>query len=356
MPKTVTLALLACLPASMACALTIQLDYSYDSNGFFSATPAAKAAVEKAAADISALLGPSLNAVTTDVYTGTHLDTTATVNWNLTFTNPTTGATVTLNTFSLPTDTFTIYVGMRNLTGTTLGQGGPGGAGFNVGVNGFENEFATALDNAEAASNVAMTRGGGPVMGTLSGNMTLGSTTTSYSLSYGAMVGNLWFDLDTDNNGSADSASLLSSFWHYDPYSAVGADKNDLYSVALHEILHALGIGAGSTTSTWDQLSTGANWAGTAAAALNGGTGVGLLEADSAHIRTGYMSTRLSDGVAQEVVMDPNITTGTRKYLTEMDAAFLKDLGYAVVPEPSTAGLLLAGLVVLARRPRDRRR
>ena len=61
------------------------------------------------------------------------------------------------------------------------------------------------------------------------------------------------------------------------------------------------------------------------------------------------MSTRLSDGLAQEAVMDPTITVGTRKTLTELDLAFLRDLGFTTVPEPSRMLLLFVGAVGLLR-------
>ena len=56
------------------------------------------------------------------------------------------------------------------------------------------------------------------------------------------------------------------------------------------------------------------------------------------------MSTTLEGGLSQEVVMDPEITTGTRKYLTELDLAILRDLGYETIPEPSSSLLLLLSL------------
>ena len=56
------------------------------------------------------------------------------------------------------------------------------------------------------------------------------------------------------------------------------------------------------------------------------------------------MSARLSDGVMQEVVMDPNITTGTRKELTELDLAFLRDIGWETITIPEPSSTLLLGL------------
>ena len=191
-----------------------------------------------------------------------------------------------------------------------------------------------------------MPRGGGPVMGSLSGS--LGGN--AYSIQYGTMVGSLSLDNDSDNNGLADSAGTLASYWHYDHTTAVAATKNDMYSVALHEILHSIGFG---TAATWTGLHTGATWNGTNVTALNGGTAVGL-SADQSHVIDSFTSTRISDGATQEVVMDPSLTVGSRKLLTQMDLAFLRDLGYATVPEPSAAFLLLAGCMgLLSRRVRE---
>lgn len=89
-----------------------------------------------------------------------------------------------------------------------------------------------------AASNAVMTRGGGPVIGNLSGNLTLGATNAAYNLSYGAIGGTLWFDNDADGD--------LSPYWHFNHATGVVAGRNDFYSVALHEILHTMGFGVGT--------------------------------------------------------------------------------------------------------------
>ena len=333
-------------------AAIVQLDYSFDAaNGdFFGTNPTAKAAVDAAAQDIGNAISSSLAAIPTDVFSATNGSTTATFNWNLSVTNPSTGTAVTQNTFNSPVNLITVYVGMRPLTGVTLGVGGPAGAGFSIGTSGFASELVGAVTAAQNASNAVMPRGAGPVMGTLSGSTTLGATTANYSLSYGAIRGSLSFDSDSDNNGATDTPALLATYWHYDHTTAVASGKNDLYSVALHEILHSIGLG---TSNTWTSLHSGTTWTGANVIALTG-TGVNMISADGAHIADSAMSTRISDGGVQEAVMDPSLTQGTRKSLTQLDLAFLRDLNFTTVPEPSAVMLALcAGLMLVMARRRD---
>lgn len=346
--------LLQLVLAGVAHAVTLQLDYSYDAaNGnFFGLTPAAKAAVDAAAADISSAILPSLGAIPTDTFTGTNGLTSATFDWKFIFDNPFTGAKVTLQTVPSPAngaDTILIYVGMRPLLGSTLGQGGPGGAGMSLTGTGLPTQWVGAVNNAQAASNAVIPRNGGPVIGSLRGPSTFGTTTANYDLPYGAILGNLWFDSDTNNDGSVDSPGMLDTSWHYEHMNPVAAGQNDFYSVALHELLHSIGFGS---SQSWSGLVSGTTWLGAQARALNGGSGANLVEGDGSHIASGLMSRRISDFAAQEAVMDPSITVGTRKFLTEIDLAFLRDLGYATIPEPSIAVLVLAGMLFLRARRR----
>jgi hypothetical protein len=64
------------------------------------------------------------------------------------------------------------------------------------------------------------------------------------------------------------------------------------------------------------------------------------------------LSRRITDFAAQEAVMDPSLLLGSRKYLTELDLAFLRDLGYATIPEPSVTALALGGLLIFSARRR----
>lgn len=340
---------LALVLVAPAPAINIVLDYSEDASGFFTATPLAKAAVDAAALDLSLAITTVLGAVNTDTFTGMNGSTSATIEWDLTITDPATGGDLEFDTFNLAASTVRIYVGMRPLSGSTLGVGGPAGGGFGLNGSGFPNQWIGAVDAAENSSNATMTRGDGPIIGSLSGSSNFGGFVANYTLDYGSSLGSLSLDLDTNNNGAADNAATLAAFWHYDHTTPVAAGKNDMYSVALHEILHALGIGA---SHSWDALANGDDWSGPNVIAFRG-TGNGALEPDENHIASGLMSPRLSDGVMQEAVMDPSITTGTRKSLTQLDVAFMRDIGWDMVPEPGTSVLLFGAVVpVLARRRR----
>lgn len=72
-------------------ALQLQVSYALDDTGFFAAHPAAEAAVEAAARDISALLSTSLTPVTGGSqkdFTGTSGSSSVTFQWGLSLNDP----------------------------------------------------------------------------------------------------------------------------------------------------------------------------------------------------------------------------------------------------------------------------
>lgn len=335
-----------------ASAITILLDYTYDiqdGGNFFGTHAAAKATLEQAAADLGAVIASPLAAVNGGTFTGNNQGTVALFDWDFAFDNPVTGAPLTIDNINVAADTVRIFVGMSPLSGSTLGQGGPGlGVSFS-GSSILEPRWGGAVAAAETASNAVMPRGAGPTMFSFSDDATVGSTTAHYDVRAGAVGGVLTFDNDINNDTVADSFGTLDNFWHFELTSPSVDGQNDFYSVALHEMLHALGIG---TAETWDALRSNSTWLGSNAIALVG-NGNNLVTAS--HIREGAMSFRLSDNAPQEVVMDPSITAGTRKSLTQLDLAFLRDLGYTTVPEPSTFSLLAIGFLSAGSRRRRRR-
>lgn len=356
-PVFAFLALLSGFVPGRVAAFTLSIDYSNDAAGmnFFGQRAQAKAALEAAAADISSLLSPThlggisptgtpnVNLIS-GVNGGTHVN----ANWDLVYTNPATGLDVILPSPTLAADTVRIYVGFRHLGPSVLASGAPGGADLSLDVSGSSAELAGAVADLEAKSNAYMGRGAGPVISTFNDTVSLGGAPVPFSLKLGAMLGQLSFNNDYDGNNITDTLASLDNLWHYNHNTAVPANKFDFYSVALHELLHGLGFGA---ADTWSDLVIGPNWLGAHAAALNGGSGAGLISPDGSHITDGYMSTAIETGAAQKVVMDSSQTLGTRRKLTAMDAAMLQDIGYSVaaVPEPGTVlFLFFAGLSGLA--------
>lgn len=339
-----TLILLAL--ASPAWALQIDLDFSIDqANGnFFGQHLVAKTALLTAANDINSLINSGLAAVTQNHFVGTSGGATVNLDMNASFTNPATDASVVVDPVSLAANHVTVYVGLRKLGGTTLGEGASDGAGYQVSYGGGTTaQQSAAFVSARNAAAAVYQRGAGPVIGRITGNF---GTSTPVNLPYGALFGSLWFDDDTNNDGTVDDFATMSAYWHFDATTLPSQNQNDFYSVALHELLHTIGFG---TSETWNLQASGTTWSGANAKALNGGSGLNLVE--SGHINQNVISTRLFDGTAQEPVMTPAITTGERKYLTAMDAAFLRDLNYGVVPEPASFALLItgAGLALSAR-------
>lgn len=315
--------LISSLPAG---ALTIDVQFATGTLFTPASEGTAKAAISAAAADLSAAITSTLSSVPTDEFIGTNASTSVTFDWNWDSTDPVTGAQTPHADATLLADSVKMFVGTSNLTGISLGQGGPN-LGLGISIFGFPAEFQPALDDAAAQSEAAYDRGSGPTIGTFAGSLNGPDFFGSYSLDYGVNYGSLWFDVDENNNGAKDSDSSLEDYWHFDHTISVAAGKNDLYSVALHEMMHALGSG---TSTSWNSQVSGTTWLGSEVQAITG-SGANLVEPASGHIASGTQSFRISDGAAQEVVMDPSNLVGSRKELTLLDLAFLRDIGYETI-------------------------
>lgn len=336
--------------AARAAALHIELDYSYDAAGdnYFATHEAARLALEKAAADLGALIATPLGAITANSFTGTQGNALTTFNWTLTSIDPTTGLNKSLFPFTRLADTVVVHVGWRAFPGEPLGGAKIDKAERTVfaPMAGTMTERVTATDVAAGASNSMLTRGVAPVLGSFTGQIGSG---VNYSLRYGALGGSVWFDSDIDNDNAPDMGRL-DEYWQFDAMSPVAEGKHDFYSVALRGLVTTLGFGEGNA---WDAQKNGTSWKGANAAALFGNDGTGLITT-AGQIAQGLGGLNLYDGTWQLAAMSPGLAAGERRYLTELDVAFFKDLGYQVVPEPGSVGLLLLGAALLGTRRRAR--
>jgi len=133
-----------------------------------------------------------------------------------------------------------------------------------------------------------------------------------------------------------------------------GIDENaigygyDLFSTALHELGHILGVGA---ADTWlAQISDGYFY-GENAVSVYGGP-VPVLSRKKDHWAQGVESTLPGTEIWQLAVFEaygywyPDVR---RQYLTDLDLAGLADIGWTIssIPEPETLYLLLSGLGIV---------
>lgn len=255
--------------------MTLAIDYSLDTSGFFAASER-RVAVEQAAAMLSARLGDSLSGVAAS---GGNT-------FSVGVFHPATGAVTQFQNPTIAANEIRIYVGARQLGSDTLGRGG--GASFNA---------------SGTQSFLDLVRGRGEPGATLPDAQ---QTDTA------PLAGSLSFDVDTS--------------WYFGTTTPVPAGQFDFLSVALHELGHVLSY-SGSVRS-WDNLirstADGLVFTGARSEAIFGGPVP--LEND-AHWKAGTISP--GDG---ETAMDPNVTQGQRKLFTPLDWAGLDDSGWDVLP------------------------
>ena len=297
--------LLAGLIMRPAEAIVIQIDYTYDTGNYFSAGSAERNRLEDATAFFGNLLEDDLDPITP---TGTY-STFTPESWQINFTNPSTGATQTVDDVAVAADTIILYVGARPFGGTKLAEAGYGGAStFAFGGSEFDKAVKTRGEIGVGSTDFA------PWGGFLSVN-----NTTSW---------------DTSSEGS-------------------GSEQH-LYSTLLHEIGHVLGIG---TAQSWDSQVSAGQFTGAGAIAEYGGDVPLYFSASSSrydHWANGTTSTIWGTATLQEASLDPDIMSGDVKLITALDVAGLDDIGWDIAQIPETdPGILIslaAALLCLRRR------
>jgi len=313
--------LLSFAAPNLACAIDVFIDYRYDTSDFFNPGTAngaaAQSTVNAAATFFSSIITDTLTAIPY-VDPNTPGDDNTPV-WRQIITHPGSGLNYSISSaanlsqdglgsaseyrdIQIPSNRFLIYVGARNLN--TVGEGGPGGF----------HSFGSPTFN----SNIS--RRGKPA--------------NEFS-SWGGYVA-------FDNVGTS---------WHYNHSQAVPSGKTDLFSVALHEIGHVLGLNpdlSQGMAAQWDAFQVGAEFQGPQALAAwkaddpsapAGATGIPTVSATNTHWKDNLQTAPQTPSVRsyvlgalqlQEAAMDPTIFAGSRKRFTNVDTKALRDIGWTI--------------------------
>lgn len=288
--------------APLRAQLTFTFDYSLDSGNFFSGANAGRRQYLEA---VGSYVSQYFTATTLSAITPAGSN-----SWDVQVSNPANpSATVSRGNLEVPANTVIVYVGGAALGGSVLAQAGP--AGYSA-----------------------------------SGDATwVNQTVEKRDLSLGAYartaVGSLSFNSATS--------------WFFDPTpqaNATFAGQYDFFSVAAHELLHVLGFGITDTGWGWKANLFGGTFNGSRSLDEKSSAQLGIsLNAGSDHWAQNTLSFSMRDGTSQETLMDPDIGTGVRKYLTTLDLRAMTDIGYTAnytaVPEPSTYALAAGGFCLV---------
>ncbi len=250
--------------------IKLRFDYSLDTSGFFN-DASRRAALELAGRMAASRFTDSLSAITP---TGTNT-------WSAVVINPSTGNQLSIDNPTIAANEIVVYAGSRNLGGTTLALGGPGGQSARGTQQWLDNVFGRGETGAIGTAKTDVAPWGGAI--------TFNPTTNWYF--------------------GVDPAGLTS-------------DKMDFYTVATHELTHLLGFG---TAESWNNLKSGGSFTGAKSRAAYDAGGNVPLSTDGSH----WLETITEGG--QKTMMGPIIQAGKRELTTALDLAGMDDIGWDVV-------------------------
>jgi hypothetical protein len=249
--------------------------------------------------------------------------------WTRSFQNPANGNVVAI-THNSPGQTtiaaneYVVYAGARNLSGNTLGVGAAGGCGL-ASTPCWRNNPTGMFSSSEINQIESITS-------TFKNQVEKRNESSGFA----RWGGTISFDRTPP------------AAWHFNHTTAPPSNRTDFYSVALHELAHALGVGERDTNpsnvTAWESFVIGSSFYGNNARAANGGPPVQLNPlteegaTDLSHWAMNKSSVVFGGSAVQEAAMDPDLATATRKYFTALDAAAMKDIGWTVITPPALYG------------------
>jgi Matrixin len=297
--KTLALCLLIAA-AQSAAALTIRIDYTYDTNNFFN-TQVKKDAIEAVAKFYGDLIKDNLLRIDPADFDR--------ATWEARPTHPATGLPISIPGLIVPENTIIVYVGSRVLGSQTLGVGGPGG----LSAGGFKPWFDRLAGRGSA------------------GALLIAPAKKTDHCPWGGSI-------------AFDSAST----WNFSQSQNLAG--YEFISIALHEMGHVLGIGI---VESWLNKASAGFFTGPACIRSYGATPP--LQSGDSHFATTtnnsptFGSFSKAHGTISPVAMLAALTEDRSTFVvaTDLDLAALVDCGWEISPplgltttalNPSAAG------------------